>query len=184
VQANEAPGLYQLTDYHWLLLYESLRGFSGLHNDLARDAGAPVEVGPYLLGEIDFGALLDLYFWDLGFLLEGELVAAMTPEQRKQMGMNPELFGLSQGLVPHPKELKIELVEDEEPEPSEARVPPEGSIIRKYPYYDEGTEENCGVVSEPGPPKAVSRVAKSASRRRPCRPRGSSASGPARASSG
>ncbi len=62
-------------------------------------------------------------------------------------------------MAPHPDELRIELFEEEMPEPSEAPVPPDGSIIRKYPNYDEGTEENYGVVFEPGPPKGK-RVAK------------------------
>jgi hypothetical protein len=28
------PGLYQITDYHWLLLYESLRSYCEPYNDM------------------------------------------------------------------------------------------------------------------------------------------------------
>ncbi len=165
LKASKAPGLYQITDYHWLLLYDALRVQIDILNDLARDQRNGLwRVGPYWIGQVDLGDAIDGVFWDIDFLIEGELIASLSPEQRQSMGMNPELFGLSQGMIPHPEELKTEFLEDEAPEPSEAPVPPEGSIIRKYPNWDEGTEENYGVVFEPGPSKA-GRMSKPARRK-------------------
>ncbi len=64
---------------------------------------------------MDLGDAIDGVFWDIDFLIEGELIAALTPEQRQSMGMNPETFGLSQGMASHPDELKIGLFEEETP---------------------------------------------------------------------
>lgn len=64
------PIVYRPTDYHWLLLYEVLQNYCVIHNDLA--PAAPTgwrPVGEFKLREIDFDALVDLYFWDTEFLL-------------------------------------------------------------------------------------------------------------------
>jgi hypothetical protein len=62
--------VYRPTDYHWLLLYEVLQNYCVIHNDLAPAAPKGWRpVGKFKLREIDFNALVDLYFWDTDFLL-------------------------------------------------------------------------------------------------------------------
>jgi len=100
--------LYQVTDYHWLLLYESLRVFAEVENDRAREFGMPIKCGPYRIGRLDFEEIVDYYFWDTDFLIPE--IAAVPEDARKQMGVSPETWGLAWGLKPHPDELKIEPV--------------------------------------------------------------------------
>lgn len=71
LRASRSPKLYQLTDYHWLILHEALRVFTDAHNDFAQeDPEYDTKIGAYRLGEIDFDGLIDLYFSDLDFTLE------------------------------------------------------------------------------------------------------------------
>jgi hypothetical protein len=63
------PTVYRPTDYHWLLLYEALQNYCVIHNDLAPTAPTGWRpVGKFKLREIDFDALVGLYFWDTDFL--------------------------------------------------------------------------------------------------------------------
>ncbi len=50
---------------------------------------------------------MDLYFWNTDFLLEGPTLAGLGPDARKFMDVSDEAFGISQGLPPHPDELKL-----------------------------------------------------------------------------
>ena len=68
--AMRDPIVYRPADYHWLLLYEVLQNYCVIHNDLAPSAPKGWRpVGKFKLREIDFDALVDLYFWDTDFLL-------------------------------------------------------------------------------------------------------------------
>jgi hypothetical protein len=68
--ASRDPIIYRFTDYHGLLLYEVLENFCVIHNDLAPEAPKGWRpVGGYQLLEIDFLALVELYFWDTDFLI-------------------------------------------------------------------------------------------------------------------
>jgi hypothetical protein len=68
--ASRDPIVYCPTDYHWLLLYEVLQNFCVIHNDLAPAAPKGWRpVGQFKLNEIDFDALVDIYFWDTDFLI-------------------------------------------------------------------------------------------------------------------
>ncbi len=69
--ASRDPIVYCPTDYHWLLLYEVLQNFCVIHNDLAPAAPKGWRpIGEFKLSEIDFDALVDIYFWDTDFLIE------------------------------------------------------------------------------------------------------------------
>src|SRR5207302_3481566 len=69
--ASRNPIVYCPTDYHWLLLYEVLQNFCVKHNDLAPAAPKGWRpIGEFKLSEIDFHALVDIYFWDTDFLIE------------------------------------------------------------------------------------------------------------------
>jgi hypothetical protein len=129
LEASRDPDtLYQLTDWCWLVLHECLEHFVAVHNDLG-----PSEVGPYRIGEIDFGAIVDVYFWDLDFLM-GETLVDLGAFGREQMGVNPETFGIAAGLRPHPDEVHITSTEWETPDgkPFTPEGPEKGRIPR-YP---------------------------------------------------
>ena len=132
--ASRAPALYQLTDYHWLLLYDGLRVYCTVHNDYAPEAPTQtLPVGPYQIGPIDFDAVVDQYFWDTDFLLDGPTLAGLGPEDRQGMGVADEVFGIARGLPPHPDELKLTLWAEsgwEEPGEQGEAV---GPVIPEYP---------------------------------------------------
>ncbi len=124
--------VYQLTDYHWLLLYDCLRVYCDIHNDEVK--GAPqgaLPIGPYRIGPIDFDALVDVYFWDTDFLLDHITLAGLGPEGRENLDISDEVFGIAQGLPPHPQELKI--IPWDEPEWDKEEEQPQGPLIPEYP---------------------------------------------------
>jgi hypothetical protein len=126
--------IYRVTDYHWLLLYDCLDTYCEVHNDFAEGAAEKVfPVGPYEIGEIDFDAIVDHYFWDTDFLLDASTGAELGPEGRQIMGLSPEAFGISQELAPHSEELKFEALGQPEWESEALMEEPEGPRIPKYP---------------------------------------------------
>jgi hypothetical protein len=106
--ASKEPTLYQITDFHWLILYAALKAYCDDHNDMARDSERGVlPVGPYEIGEIDFDYIVDRFFWDLDFLA-GEDLLSLSPNQRRhQLGISDETYSIAAGLKPHPDELRI-----------------------------------------------------------------------------
>ncbi len=126
--------VYRITDYHWLLLYACLKTYCEVHNDYAEEAASKVlAVGPYEIGEIDFPALVDNYFWDTDFLLDASTGAGLGPERRQQMDVGSEAFGISQKLVPHSDELKFDPVAQPPWGSEELGEAPEGPRIPTYP---------------------------------------------------
>jgi hypothetical protein len=91
--ASRDPIVYCPTDYHWLLLYEVLQNFCVIHNDLA--PGAPKgwrPVGEFKLSQIDFDALVDIYFWDTDFLIEPMRWSNRQPEELPLVQIQPTLW--------------------------------------------------------------------------------------------
>jgi hypothetical protein len=132
VAASRDAQLYQLTDYHWLLLYDCLRVYCDIHNDNLQEASQGVlPVGPYQVGPIDFDLVVDLYFWDTDFLLDSTSLAGLGPEGRESMGVSDEVFGIAHRLSPHPEELKI--IPWHGPEWDEEDEQAQGPLIPQYP---------------------------------------------------
>jgi hypothetical protein len=120
----QLPEDYVPTDYHWLLLYECLQGQIKALNDAplpllvnlltalatAQDA-LYLTLPPRSQGvagfSIDFDALVDMYFWDTDFLMDAESFARLTPDAKASLGFSPSVFGVIQGLAPHPDELVL-----------------------------------------------------------------------------
>jgi hypothetical protein len=132
--SRDAP-LYQLTDYHWLLLYDCLRVYCDIHNDDVKEASQGLlPVGPYEVGAIDFNQVVDLYFWDTDFLMDPATLAALGPEGRESLDISDEVFGIAHRLSPHPEELTILPWDgpgwDEEDELAQ------GPVIPQYPAAD------------------------------------------------
>jgi hypothetical protein len=123
------PEEYVPTDYHWLLMYECLQGQIAALNDapilplvglLTSLATAPdalyltlppraQEVAGF---SINFDALVDMYFWDTDFLLDAEQFARLEPDAKANLGFSPSVFGVIQGLAPHPDEMVLRRAEE------------------------------------------------------------------------
>ena len=84
LEASRAPDLYQLTDYHWLLVYVALEIQIDVHNDDAREnPPGLIQVGPYQIGRIDKDAIVGRFFWDTDFA-GGKAFADMAGEAAVQ----------------------------------------------------------------------------------------------------
>ena len=118
---HRRPGLYYLNDYHYLLLYDTLQCLCEVHNDTVKEASCMNEVkmaskvGKYYIEKIFFDRLIEIYFYDIDFLINSETMRDLGIEERKGLGINEETFGISQGLAPHPEELAVNLMKNEKP---------------------------------------------------------------------
>jgi len=118
---HRRPGLYYLNDYHYLLLYDTLQCLCEVHNVRVKEASSINEkkraskVGGYYIEEINFDYLIDIYFYDIDFLINSETMRELGIEERKGLGINDETFGISQGLAPHPEELAVKIIKNEKP---------------------------------------------------------------------
>jgi hypothetical protein len=129
VEKLRLPEEYVPTDYHWLLTYECLQGqierlnedpLSPLVNLLTALATAqdalyltlPTRSKNDASFHIDFDALVDMYFWDTDFLLDAEQFARLEPEAKANLGFSPSVFGVIQGLAPHPDEMVLRRAEE------------------------------------------------------------------------
>jgi hypothetical protein len=126
------PEAYVPTEYHWLLMYECLQGLIEVLNDdplpslvaqlttlaTAQDAlylSLPARAKDVAGFHIDFDALVDTYFWDTDFLLDAETVAQLGADAKARLGFSASVFGVTQGLAPHPDELVLRRAEEDEP---------------------------------------------------------------------
>jgi len=67
---NEDSHLWVLNDYHYSLLYDLLRAFCGVQNDIAKESNEPIlKIDGSKIYEIDFDEIVEHYFYDLDFLL-------------------------------------------------------------------------------------------------------------------
>jgi hypothetical protein len=137
--ASEAEELYNLTDYHWELLYEVLRGYTDLFNDKEASSELPEKYG---VKEINFSAMIEKFFWDTDFMQDADSLFGLTSVDKEALGFSKEIFGMAQGLLlsPNPEELELRRVqEDDEEEQIEDSAPRSPSPI--YPYVScEGRE--------------------------------------------
>jgi len=143
VEKLRLPEEYVPTDYHWLLMYECLQGqIARLNEDplpplvhlltalaTAQDAlylTLPTRSKGGAGFSIDFDALVDMYFWDTDFLLDAEQFARLDPAAKANLGFSPSVFGVVQGLTPHPDELVLRRAEESEPRSEGAQEEDEG----------------------------------------------------------
>ena len=123
------PEAYVSTEYHWLLMYECLKVQIEVLNDMplpslvaqlqtlatAHDAlylSLPIRAQGVEGFHIDFDALIDTYFWDTDFLMDAESFARLSAEVKTNLGFSPSVFGVTQGLAPHPEELVLRRAEE------------------------------------------------------------------------
>jgi hypothetical protein len=110
--ANRSTKLYMPNDYHFLILHEVLELQISSHNDRVSASGQPLAFGSVLLGQVDFDFVRD-FFWDEDFLLDSEVMASLSEENKAALGFNQETFALVQGLKPHPQELELQEMDAE-----------------------------------------------------------------------
>jgi len=135
---NHEAGLWELNDYHYLVIYDTLRYYCDIQNGLLRDTGEPIlRIKNYTIYRLDFDKIIELYFWDTDFLIEENLFLKLREEEKRSLGVNKELFGIVTGLKPHSSEMVIKLYRDgifDSPEPD---------LIwfqlgcRCYPHFDD-----------------------------------------------
>lgn len=124
---------YMPTEYHWLLMYECLE----IQIELLNDTPEPSLIAQlHMSGDareesylslpstspstskgldgfyIDFGGLVDQYFWDTDFLFDAETFTQLDAEAKKKLGFSEGLFGVIHGLPPHPEELVLRRSEE------------------------------------------------------------------------
>jgi hypothetical protein len=115
LRASQESALYQLTDYHWLLLYEVLKNFTEVFNDEPEGVvGGKELVTKYGRKKVDFHDFIDCYFWDTDFLADPDGMINMGHESRQSMGLNQEAYAVIQRWAPHPEELALTKVDSEE----------------------------------------------------------------------
>jgi len=121
LHCHRGPGLYRLNDYHWLLLYDVLEYFCRVHNESVSTAPNDFEkermskTGGFHIEEIRCDGLIDIYFYNTDFLADEE-AAADDPKEGVASDLHDEAFSISQGLAPHPDELKLKEIRQEVPE--------------------------------------------------------------------
>jgi len=137
IEASQQPTIYEITDYHWLVVHACLEVFCDLHNDDA--LGSDGEVGPYIIDTIDFEALVSRFFVDTDFRLGSVLLQA---EERKpgRVQATRQAWKIAAGLKPDPDDLQIVPVDRSEqetwpPDPDERRVP-ESGYVGPYPLLE------------------------------------------------
>ena len=123
------PEEYVPTEYHWLLMYECLKVMIEVLNDhslpslvtqlttlaTAQDAlylSLPTRAKDVAGFYIDFDVLIETYFWDTDFLMDAELFSRLSPDAKANLGFSASVFGVIQGLSPHPDELVLRRSEE------------------------------------------------------------------------
>ena len=135
--ASQQPTIYEITDYHWLVVHACLEVFCDLHNDNA--LGSDGEVGPYIIDTIDFEALVTRFFVDTDFRLGSVLLQA---EERKpgRVQATRQAWKIAAGLKPDPDDLQILPVargeEEIWPPDSDERRVPESGYVGPYPLLE------------------------------------------------
>lgn len=143
LETSKAPSLYQLTDYHWYLLHIALQLLIDVHNDDLRDEPSGlIQVGPYKIGKIDMGAILDRFFWDLDFV-GADYLLHMSPEERRQRAFSDEAWSIAAHLKPHPDELTLHVWTEDPDWEVDTEAYPECGIIATYPR-DSGADVPTG----------------------------------------
>lgn len=135
--ASQDGALYEITDYHWLVIYESLAVFCGLHNDDA--LGDDGKVGAYIVDDIDFDAIVDRFFWDTDFHI-GSVLLEAEEHAPGQIGATGQAWKIAAGLRPDPGDVRIVPVQRSEQElwltdPDERSVPASG-YVGPYPLRE------------------------------------------------
>jgi len=132
-ELRDGAAIYELTDYHRLVLYYGLAMFCDLHNDNA--LGDDGRVGAYVIDRIDLGHALDIYFPDTDFLI-GPALLQTEDFQPDHFGFTRAARRIAAGLRPLPEDLQLRRMSPEESTMELAEPPPKGWPTSGYvgPY--------------------------------------------------
>jgi len=131
--ALHAAALYRLTDYHWLLLHESIKMFCDLHNDNAFDGK---NVGPYVIDEIDSELIVERFFFDTDFLFGVDFLLADERRVVLMADVSPQARRIAAGLKPGSEDLDLTLIAHAESKTEgnpELVTYPASGYIGRYP---------------------------------------------------
>jgi len=111
LKAHRASEVFQINDWHYLVIYYLLKEFCEVHNEQLIDLDAydyymETETRWSRDDKIDFDELLD-YFWDTDFLMNKDEFNDGTMEQRSTGAYSDELFGIVNELKPSKEELAL-----------------------------------------------------------------------------
>jgi hypothetical protein len=131
--SRDARRRYELTDYHWLVLYSCLELYCDLHNDGATGD----QVGPYEIEHIDFDALVDRFFFDTDFLLGATLLSAEEAAPG-HLGVTRQASKIAARLRPEAKDLRLRAVavSGESERGASVRQVPAGGYGGPYPLRE------------------------------------------------
>ena len=137
LEAHRQATMYEISDYHWLVLHECLEVFCDLHNDGALDDDG--HVGPYIIETIDFEAIVSSFFWDIDFQMGPVLLEA---EERAPGRVQPtrQAWKIAAGLRPDSEDLQIAAIsrsaEEIWPFDPDERPMPESGYVGPYPLLE------------------------------------------------
>jgi len=111
LEAHKSEKLYAPNDYHFFVLDAVLLDYISEHNAVVEDEGRPSKIGePYLIGEIDWGAVHDIFFWDADYQLKPKHINRLNRAEKKAARFDKALFGVVNKLAPHDDDLVLEEV--------------------------------------------------------------------------
>ena len=117
--ASREERIYEMNDYHMLLLHEILRGQCEIYNDQLRgweegQEWEPIRVNGQALRHIDEDELVGRFFPDTDFLWMPCPVDPQVPQEVLDvLGLRETTGGVLAKLKPHPEELKLTPLEGE-----------------------------------------------------------------------
>ena len=122
------------------ILNARVRPFSVYSGDIA------VRIVPVLIvANIDFEEIVALYFFDIDFLTPPDVMLNI-PSWFKET-YNPETFALSQGMLPHPEELALNIDTIEDPLEYKVTAPryfgPKSKMYPDCDYFERSTGSDC-----------------------------------------
>jgi hypothetical protein len=135
------PPLYQLTEYHWVVLYEALYYYSYFCNEQPLETPLYKDYG---IGRVDFDAVVDLFFADTDFL--GHPTRGLTAAQRRMMADPLERWALGVGTKPPPPDqLTLTMCPDQWRQDFEAAeaITYASSETGEYPDVPEPKPDGC-----------------------------------------
>lgn len=138
----DRPELYNLNDYHYLLIHDVLANYIETKNNIVAESEGKDDkkeasvVGPFYIEEIHMEEILDMYFDNLDFLIEPDVTLDLSDWLDESF--RDEAFEPSQEMMPYPEELELEICTDDEDTASYKVCPSDyfGPTSKVYPDYD------------------------------------------------
>ena len=116
--AVDPQAVYDINDYHMILLYFVLEAYCDIYNDTMRDPSLEaydalaIRVRGKVVPHVDAGTIADVFFPDTDFLLAVDLLdPQVSQEALDAMDYRDTTMAVAARLKPHPDELRLTRVE-------------------------------------------------------------------------